>query len=277
MRNNQRRLGPDKGSSSSSPAPNIAELAFAVPTEFVELPSKGEFYSKDHPLLKQETVEIKFMTAKDEDILSSKPLLKKGLALERLLENLLVLNIDPKTLFVSDRNASLVAARVSGYGSEYNFSHSCSNCFHASEISFDLQDATYSGGCFDEKFLHEEKIFYNDDTSTLDVTLPTSGVTVGLEPIDCWTEKKLFSENKTNEEAPVTSVLSSFITKVNDNADYNYIIQFIEAMPVKDSKYLRDLYGQLMPNLRLIHHFMCKECYNTKELEVPLNAGFFWS
>jgi hypothetical protein len=276
MRNNQRRLNRVNESGSPSPASVSPELAYAVPTEFVELPSRGEFYPEDHPLYKQETVEIKFMTAKDEDILSSTALLKKGLAVDRLLESLLILDIDPKTLFLGDRGAILLAARISGYGSEYSFSHKCEKCFNISEIEFNLSHGALSGDCFNDKFLHTEKIIYNSDTLTLDVTLPASGVTVGLSLVDGLKEKQLFAGNKANETSPITSILSAFVTKVNDNTDYPYIMQFIEAMPAKDSKYLRDLYPKLVPNIRLSHDFVCAECYFLKELEVPLNADFFW-
>ena len=196
--------------------------------------------------------------------------------MERFLESLLVLDIDPKTLFIGDRNAILIASRISGYGSEYNFTHSCTKCFVPGEVDFDLNDASFTGKCFDEEFLHEEKIFYNRDTATLDIVLPASGVTVGVVPIDCLAEKKLFSDNKNTENSPITSVLSSFIVKANDEADYNYVIQFIESMPAKDSKYLRDIYAKLVPNVRLTHNFMCASCFSVKELEVPLNAEFFW-
>ena len=126
MRNNQRRLGQKPSPGPSSPAAQ-ANLAFAVPTEFVELPSRGHFYPEDHLLHNQETVEIKFMTAKDEDILSSQALLEKGLAVERLLDSLLVQDIDPSTLLVGDRSAILIAARISGYGEEYDVDQRCKN------------------------------------------------------------------------------------------------------------------------------------------------------
>ena len=119
MRNNERRLGPKTTKGDDAPVAAVSQMAFAVPTKFVELPSEGEFYPKDHPLYKQKTVEIKFMTAKEEDILSSQALLKNGLAIDRFLESILVQDIDPKSLFVGDRGAILIAARISGYGTEY--------------------------------------------------------------------------------------------------------------------------------------------------------------
>ena len=128
MRNNQSRIGNRQPQQAPSPAPVQSNLSFAVPTEFVELPSKGAFYPSGHPLHNQETVEIKFMTAKEEDILSSTALLKKGLALDRLMENILVLDIDPTDLLVCDRNAIMIAARISSYGSDYNANIVCPHC-----------------------------------------------------------------------------------------------------------------------------------------------------
>ena len=95
---------------STSPAPAQAVkaaptqttgLSYVTPTEFVELPSRGQFYSADHPLHNQETVELRFMTAKDEDILTSQALLKNGLAIDRLVSNLIVdKNINPDDLLI---------------------------------------------------------------------------------------------------------------------------------------------------------------------------------
>ncbi len=275
MRNNQRRLG-SAPRPQPSPAPVASDLAFASPTEFVELPSQGEFYPEDHPLHKQETVEIRFMTAKDEDILSSQALLKKGLAINRLLESLLVLDIDPKSLLLGDKNAILIAARVSGYGSDYEVTITCPSCASTSEFEYDLKNAERSGECFNEKFLHENNITLNTTTGTLDLVLPVSGVEIGLSLVDGYIEQEYSTGSKSSENAVVTNLLSSFVTKVNDKTDYKSVIAFIEAMPAKDSRFLRELYPQLVPNIRLAHRFMCDQCFYVKEMEVPLTAAFFW-
>ena len=92
-------------------------MAFVAPTEFAQLPSLGQYYPKNHPLHNVESIEIKFMTAKEEDILTSKSLLKKGLTINRLLASVIVdKSINPDDLLVGDRNALLVATRISGYG-----------------------------------------------------------------------------------------------------------------------------------------------------------------
>ena len=101
MRNNQNRLGAQQEAAAAQ-AP-VTGLTFEVPTEFVELPSRGKFYSPDHPLHNQKTIEIKLMTTKEEDILSSTALIKEGVMIDRLLESIIVPNIDPKTLLVGDK------------------------------------------------------------------------------------------------------------------------------------------------------------------------------
>ena len=92
---------------------------FKFPTEEVELPSKGLLYSKDNPLSSGK-LEMKYMTAKEEDILTNQSYIQKGTVLDKLLQSLLV-NKDIKTedLFVGDKNALFVAARILGYGKEY--------------------------------------------------------------------------------------------------------------------------------------------------------------
>tara|TARA_R110000824_G_scaffold100088_5_gene237942 strand:- start:11959 stop:12795 length:837 start_codon:yes stop_codon:yes gene_type:complete len=277
MRNNQRRSGRRPGATQPSSPPPTAELAFAVPTEFVELPSRGKFYPPDHPLHNQKTVEIKFMTAKEEDILSSEALLKSGQAVDRLLENILVLDIDPGTLLVGDRSALLIAARVSGYGAEYIVKHLCKSCVSREEINFDLNNATIIDDCFNDHSLEEKGVVYNPDTQTFDVTLPTTGVCVGMSLIDGYAERDtLLDDSDQRKESLVTSTLLAFLTKVNDNMDPNYVYEFVEVMPAKDSKFLRDLYPKLVPNIRLLHEFACKSCYSKEDMEVPLTAAFFW-
>ena len=97
-----------------------AQFSWSVPTEFVDLPSKGQYYSQNHPLNGRESLEIRYMTAKEEDILTSRALLKEGVALDRMLTNILVdkdINIDD--ILLGDKNALLVAARKTGYGPDY--------------------------------------------------------------------------------------------------------------------------------------------------------------
>jgi hypothetical protein len=85
MRDNQKRMSAGADPAPQASEPNASALNFATPTEFVDLPSKGAYYLEGHPLHGQDTIEIKFMTARDEDILTSPTLLKKGLAIDKFL------------------------------------------------------------------------------------------------------------------------------------------------------------------------------------------------
>ena len=104
----------------SSGAGNAPAFNWSVPTEFVAIPSGGRFYSETHPLHNQRTVEIRYMTAKEEDILTSRSLLREGVAVNRMLQNIVVderINVDD--LLIGDKNALMVAARRTGYGADY--------------------------------------------------------------------------------------------------------------------------------------------------------------
>ena len=110
-RNNQQRLGnTDASDVNSETENNNNQLSFSVPTEFVDLPSKGIYYPEGHALHGVESVEIKHMTAKEEDILASESLIRKGIAIDRMLQSLLIdNNLKVKDLLVGDKNALTVA------------------------------------------------------------------------------------------------------------------------------------------------------------------------
>ena len=99
---------------------------FKFPTEEVELPSKGLIYPKSNPLSSGK-VELKYMTAKEEDILTNQNYIEKGIVLDKLLESLTMKKIDLKDLCIGDKNAIMVAARILGYGQDYEFTYNEEN------------------------------------------------------------------------------------------------------------------------------------------------------
>lgn len=278
MRNNQRRVGPHTPGESPAPLAAVSQMAYAVPTEFVELPSEGKFYSADHPLYNQKTVEIKFMTAKEEDILTSSTLIKKGIVLERLIDNLLVdQRIKASDLFVGDRNAIMVAARKSAYGRSYETKISCPSCGKQSEEEYDLNDIENIGQCFDQEFLKENKIVVDTQTGTFQVELPRSNISVGLRLLSGRDELNLAQIKKQRtEEAIVTDTLMSIVATVAGSQDRLAIKNFIDSMPAMDSKFIRNIYAKLVPNIEFKRSFACLECYYVTDLEVPFTAAFFW-
>ena len=119
------------------------EFGWEVPVESVPLPSKGVIYSPDSLLYNTETLQIKAMTAKEEDILSSQAFIKENVAVEKLIQSCLIeKSIDVNELITGDRNALMVSIRITGYGTDYNVSHSCENCGSSNKVEVDLSQLT---------------------------------------------------------------------------------------------------------------------------------------
>lgn len=122
------------------PSSDDSGFNWTNPTYFVDLPSKGKFYPPSHPLHGKEHVEIKYMTAKEEDYLTSQPLLRKGIAIDRVLESVLVdKSIDLDGLLLGDKNAIMVGARITGYGEEYSVNVTCPKCKADTNYEFNLE------------------------------------------------------------------------------------------------------------------------------------------
>ena len=281
-RNNSRRTGADDDKPGAkkidSPPPNLAPLDFSTPTEFVELPSEGKYYSEDHPLHNESVVEIRHMTAKDEDILTSRSLLKKGLALDRFLKNILVdKSIDMDSLYIGDKNAILVGARVTGYGPSYDTQVTCPVCTTTNKFSFDLDNAdVYSGGDFEDFDILE------NPQGTFTIKTPSTKVDVEVKLFTGRDEKYLLKtaeEKKKRKlpEASLTDQLNLMIVSVSQRTDNVTIKSFIDNMPARDARYIREAYEKVVPNIDLAQSFTCETCdYETGQMEVPFTTDFFW-
>ena len=285
MSRNKDRLGlGDSKPEAANPPPQVMTqnqsdnpFSFVVPTEFVELPSRGKFYGENHPLHNQETIEIKQMTAKEEDMLTSRSLLKKGLAIERLISSIITNKaINPSTLLVGDRNAILVAARVSGYGNDYTTKVTCPSCSASQEFTFDLNDA----GVYDGAGYLPEEASDNGD-GTLTTTLPRTKVEVTFRLLKGSDERNLVDQvenarKRRKEENAVTRQLKQIIVAVNGNTEQKNINSLVDNMPTSDSRHLRTVYKLATPNIDMTQTFECGECGHEQDMEVPLTADFFW-
>lgn len=252
-------------------------FSFVVPTEFVDLPSKGRYYLENHPLHNQETIEIKQMTAKEEDMLSSRTLLKKGIAIDRVLQSLIMdKTIKVDSLLVGDRNALLIAARVSGYGEDYETSVNCPACGASQKHSFNLLELETTGLNPDDS--HNTT---NNGDGTFTTTLPKSGITVDFRLLNGRDEKVLVDLAENNRkrkrvDALVTSQLKMLMISVNGESDQSIVAQVAESLPSLDARHLRNCYKEIAPNIDMTQFFECQECGHEQEMEVPLTADFFW-
>jgi len=286
-RNNQNRFSaphPDEDTppqaTTTTGTPQGDPLSFVVPTEFVNLPSQGAHYDPAHPLHGQDTIEIKFMTAKEEDILTSQTLLEKGVALDRLTDNLIMdKRIRQQSLLTGDKNAILIAARMSGFGEEYETSITCPTCNKADKYVYDLNTAVVTSGLTLEEL--EESEIGTDDSGTFTVTLPKNPVVVEFQLLTGAEERAIANaaeqrRKKKEPEQIVTDQLKLIIVSVNGYTDVALIDRFVESMTLSDSRYLRDAYQKVNPNIELKEVFVCNECGHSDEINFPFTADFFW-
>ena len=133
---------------------------FKLPTETVELPSKGLLYPEDSPLAEGK-IEMKYMTAKEEDILTNQNYIRQGTVVDKLLRSLVVSKINFNDLLIGDKDAILIASRILGYGKDYTFTYS------GESITTDLTE-------LNEKFL-DESLILSPRTNEFAFELPHSG------------------------------------------------------------------------------------------------------
>tara|TARA_R100000152_G_scaffold20398_1_gene14008 strand:- start:1125 stop:2027 length:903 start_codon:yes stop_codon:yes gene_type:complete len=295
VRNNEERAGPVPSANSSAASAasthqaaqnpkdiaNASNLNFIIPTEFVELPSQGQFYPKGHPMHGKDTLEIKHMTAKEEDILTSRALLKKGIAIDRLLQSIIIdKTVRPHELLVGDKNAIMVSARISAYGSEYKSRITCPNCMTVNEPEIDLsacQKMKYGLSNTEEI----EGVEGPSPNGTYLITLPATKAKVEVKLMNGADEKRFsdrlqYRKKNRQPDAMLTDQIKTFTVAINGTPMGPKVFGFIDNMPIRDSRFLRNTYNKLTPVVELKHNFCCDNCAYEQEVEVPITAQFFW-
>lgn len=274
-RNNEDRLsGGHKPTPTEDPPKMANPLDFITPTEFVELPSKGR-YPTGHPLSGQDNIEIRYMTAKDEDILTSRALLKQGVAIDRLIQNLITnKEIKAKDLYIGDRNAIIVYARASAYGSIYKTNVTCPACSETSAHKFNLEDHNiYHGNEWGDYEIEAT------DHGTFTTTLPLTKIVAEIRPLIGSDEAIMVREmkkDKKGEQGLVTSQMKKFCLSFNGHKDSSTVHQVIEHLTAVDSRYLRGVFAAVSPDLSIKSEFQCPSCDHEEEMTVPFGADFFW-
>ncbi len=248
-------------------------MDFVTPSEFIDLPSRGR-YPDGHPLKGSDTLEIRHMTAKDEDILTSRSLLRKGVAIERLIENLLVdKSISAQHLYIGDRNAIIIHARASAYGYEYKTSVTCPACGENSKFKFDLTEfEIYHGDDIEETGIEDL------GDGTFKVILPLSQIEAVIRPLMGVDESFMMKKNKGKDvlENLVTRQMKRFVVSFNGYDDDNTVNHVCDNMVATDSKHLRGCFQLISPDIKLSDNFVCRHCGHEEVMSVPFGADFFW-
>jgi hypothetical protein len=237
---------------------------FKFPTEVVELPSKGLVYPTDH-ILRSGKVEMKYMTAKEEDILSNQNFISKGIVLDKLLESLTLGKFDIKDLITGDKNAILVASRVLGYGKDYSFT------YNGKEYSVDL--STLENKPFNDSLISNK--------GTFNFTLPNSGTIVEFKLFNEKDEEKIKQEieglKKINKDSStdVTTRLKYQLISVDGNEDKMSIKEFVDQyLLASDSRALRAYIKLVSPDVDLVAKVMINDV--EEDIDIPINLNFFW-
>lgn len=228
------------------------------PTEIVELPSKGLIYPEGHPL-KSGKVEIKYMTAKEEDILTNSNYIDKGIVLDKLLESLVQTEVDLKDISVGDKNAILIACRILGYGKDYKFS------YDGEEYSVDLST-------FDNKPIDEEILAQGEN---IKFTLPSTENEVTFKILTEKDEDKITKEIESLSKLKIsggsTVRLKHLITSVNGDTDPTSIKSFVDTyLLASDARALREYVKEITPNVDMTFNV------DGKEIDLPITLTFFW-
>ncbi len=236
---------------------------FKIPTETIELPSQGLLYPKDHPL-SSGTVEMKYMTAREEDILANQNYIANGTVIDKLLKSLIVTKVDYNDLVVGDKNAIMIAARILGYGPKYKFE------YNGEEDEVDLSK-------IDNKKI--DKKLFTPGNNEFSFVLPYSKNKITFKLLTHRDEQKINKEieglQKLNKDAnPVVSTRLKFqITSVNGDSDPPTIRSFVDkALLAQDSRAFRKYISDIQPDIDLT--FFPR---GTKESRpIPISLRFFW-
>ena len=248
----------------------VTENKFKFPTEVVELPSKGLIYPKDNPLSSGK-VEMKYMTAKEEDILTNQNYIQKGVVLDKLIESLIVSKINYNDLVTGDKNALLIASRVLGYGKDYTFRAYNSDTRQIEDFTVDL--TTLEDKLLDPNDLIEEGV------NEFKFELPHSKTPITFKILTHGDEKKIDREiqglQKINKDSipEISTRLKYLITSVDGDTEKKSIREFVDKyMLAKDSRALREEIRRISPDVELKYTGEGAE----EGINIPINLNFFW-
>ena len=241
-------------------------------TEKVGLPSKGLLYPQDSPL-RDGTIEVKYMTAKEEDILTNQSFIKSGVVIDKLLEALVVSPINFNDILIGDKNAILVAARVYGYGPHYVFNYTNPGTNEDEEVMVDLS-------MVEDKEI-DESLVKTPGVNEFDFELPLSKKKITFKLLTQRDENNIQLElknlRKMKREAELTTRLKHTIISVDGDTDTSAIREFIDTeLLAVDSRALRNYIKDMSPDVDLSFNFEGEDGTVINDVQIPIGVGFFW-
>jgi hypothetical protein len=257
-----------------TPGVQTANLDFEIPVETVPLPSRGIAYPEGHPLYGATTVDIKAMTAREEDILTSKAFIKKGTVISQLLRSCLIdKTINPDTLLSGDRNAIMVAIRITGYGAEYTCEADCPSCGTKDKYDFNLAELPISPLSTEPVALGQNRFEFK---------LPMTGKNIQFRYLTGKDEQEMMIAADRRKKGGlqgdnlVTNRLQYSLVSVDGKDERSAINHFIRHMPARDSLALRRHMEKNEPGVDMKGWIDCPHCDESTEVSFPIGVTFFW-
>jgi len=252
------------------------DFGWEVPVESVPVPSDGRVYPEGSSLSGRKTIDIRAMTAREEDILSSRPLIQQGKVVTYLLQSCIIdKSVDVRDMLLGDRTALMVAVRVTGYGANYSCDATCPECGARSTQEFNL-------GELEIKRLGIDPVSPGENLFSF--TLPVTKKKVNFRFLTGRDEeeraiveerrKKLMPDREV--ESQVTSKLEQNIVSVDGVEDKNKLNVFIKNMPALDSRKLRKYIAETEPGVKMKSWMKCPKCSESSLVDLPLGINFFW-
>lgn len=244
---------------------------FKIPTETIELPSKGLLYPESSELAKG-AIEMKYMTAREEDILTNTNFIKNGTVIDKLLQSLIVTPINYDDLLIGDKNAILIAARILAFGAEYKVTVTDPSENEPVEVTVDMSK-------LNTKEIDESKLNRKNE---YDFTLPKSGIPIKFKIMTHGDEIAVAKDVEASQKImkqgnEIQARYRRLIVEVNGNRDAGYISNFIaNQLLAADSKALRKAMSEIVPDIDLTFDYTSPFTGETEALKVPIGIDFFY-
>ena len=249
------------------------EFGIKIPTETVPLPSRGLLYPENHPWHNKSSIEIRPMTASEENILTSESLIKKGTLVSALIRACTVDNVNPLDLLGGDRNALLMAIRITGYGPLYDGEVKCSECNYAGARQFNIAQLGIKQLKLQPVVPNKNEFIFNLPQLKIPVHFRFQ---TGKDEEEMLRSSEALKKKGINQETVITNLLQNCIISVNGVEDKVKLSKFISMMPARDSNALRTFIKDNEPGVDLRIDSECPSCGNVEEVVMPMGVKFLW-
>ena len=242
------------------------------PAEEVTLPSKGLLYPKDSPLRKG-VIEMKYMTAREEDILTNANFIKNGTAIDKLLNSLIVTKFEYKDLLIGDKNALMLAARILGYGPEYTIKKSHPETGNEEEAVIDLTKV---------KDKELDKTLVKNGKNEFEFILPFSKVNITFkfqtQKDELKIEKEIEGLKKINSNVSESTIrLTHTILSINGDYNPKTIRDYVNnSLLARDARALRQYTDKIQPGIEMKADVEYKDGHIESNVFFPISLSFFW-